>query len=400
MPVFSIAKNNINQKQLSAALNFIDDYWQNLQFSSRQDQGTLIGLPESYLVPSSQPNKGFVYKEMYYWDSYFLVEAMLAKGETKQAKGIVDNLLFMLERFGLIPNANRYYMLSRSQPPLLTTMILSVAERLNDESWKERAMALASEEYANVWLGRTQPHHRLVYKGLSRYYDINVLHQLAEAESGWDYTPRFDGRCLDFLPVDLNSYLHKYETDLANFTAGQEQAEWLEKARKRAKTMKKLMWDEASGLYLDYDFINHRRGGVQSLASYMPMFCGLLSVEEAERARLALARFETDWGLSATALGGGMHVGQQWALPNGWAPLHYLTIKGLEKYGYYEDAARICEKWLKLNLKIFRRTGKFYEKYNVIDGTNRPAPGVYPDQIGFGWTNAVFMLLAKEYMAR
>ena len=379
-------------------MDYIEGYWDKLEVKQTIDQKTLIGLPKSYLVPSTEASEGFVYREMYYWDNFFLVEAMLAAGKVKMAKGIVDDLLYMIEKFGLVPNANRYYMLSRSHPPLLTSMILSVFKQTKDKKWIESAFKLAEAEYHQVWMGKMQPHNRNVFEQLSRYYDINVIHEMAEAESGWDYTPRFDNRCLDFVPVDLNSYLHKYETDLARILGPlEEPGEWQLKAKARADTMKKYMWDKEAGLYLDYDFINRRKSQTLSLASYMPLFVGLASSEEAESARQALVKFETKWGLAATSLDGGMHVGKQWALPNGWAPLQYMVIKGLERYGYFEDASRIAEKWLNLNLKVFAKSGRFFEKYNVMRANTKPAPGVYPDQVGFGWTNAVFLLLAKEY---
>ena len=398
MPVFSIAKNNLNKKRLAKALGYVENYWDKLEVKQTTDQKTLIGLPKPYLVPSTEASEGFAYKEMYYWDNFFLVEAMLAAGKVETAKGIVDNLLYMIDKFGLVPNANRYYMLSRSHPPLLTSMILSVHKHTKDKKWLNKAFGLAEAEYRQVWTGKMQPHNRQVFKGLSRHYDINVIHEMAEAESGWDYTPRFDNRCLDFIPVDLNSYLHKYETDMIQIRGPlEEPGEWQLKADARVEAMRKYMWDKQAGLYLDYDFINRRKSQTVSLASYMPLFVGLASSDEAEAARQALNRFETKWGLATTSLDGGMHVAKQWALPNGWAPLHYTVIKGLERYGYYEDAARIAEKWLKLNLKVFDKTGRFFEKYNVLRANAKPAPGVYPDQVGFGWTNAVFLLLAKEY---
>ena len=84
-----------------------------------------------------------------------------------------------------------------------------------DKKWLKRAIKLAEAEYHTVWTGKIKPNSRLVHDGLSRYYDINYLHDLAEAESGWDYTPRFNHKALNYLPVDLNSLLYKYERDFA-----------------------------------------------------------------------------------------------------------------------------------------------------------------------------------------
>src|SRR5438477_7807 len=107
-------------------------------------------------------------------------------------------------------------------------------------------MAVAQQEYEQVWTSAKHPQWHQVYRGLSRYYDINVLHDLAEAESGWDMTPRFERKCLDFLPVDLNSLLYQYETDfarsaaIAGDTAGQQQ--WLARAESRKTAINQLMW--------------------------------------------------------------------------------------------------------------------------------------------------------------
>jgi alpha,alpha-trehalase len=88
----------------------------------------------------------------------------------------------------------------------------------------------------------------------------------------------------------------------------------------------------------------------------------------------------------------------QWAYPNGWAPLQLMVIKGLERYGYHADARRIALKWLKNNNDWFIRHGHFLEKYNVAQPSKPPMKGLYPSQTGFGWTNAVFEKLCRDYI--
>jgi len=98
------------------------------------------------------------------------------------------------------------------------------------DKWLRQMIAVAKEEYEVVWMGKTKPNARQVYHGLSRYYDFNYLHEIAETESGWDMTPRFEHRALNFLPVDLNALLYKYETDFARaariFGDKREAARW------------------------------------------------------------------------------------------------------------------------------------------------------------------------------
>jgi alpha,alpha-trehalase len=258
-------------------------------------------------------------------------------------------------------------------------------------------------------MGVKKPNERQVHRGLSRYYDINYLHDLAEAESGWDMTPRFDRRALNFLPVDLNGLLYKYETDFARaaliFGDKREAARWDDAAKQRKTVMNELMWDRIRGLYYDYNFVKKKRGSISSLAAFFPMWAGMVDEKQAAALVKALRRFENKGGLSTTdALPLGQFVlgsmPTQWAYPNGWAPLHFVVIKALERYGYHQDARRVAMKWMKTNLSWFNENKVFLEKYNVVSPDKPPVKGVYPSQTGFGWTNAVFERLCQDYIDR
>jgi alpha,alpha-trehalase len=316
----------------------------------------------------------------------------------------------LFTRFKVIPNASRTYLMGRSQPPFLTSFIFDVYQAYDlDKKWLKDAIDVAKQEYATVWMGVKKPNERQVYKGLSRYYDINYLHDLAEAESGWDMTPRFDRKALNFLPVDLNALLYKYETDFARaariFDDKREAARWDDAAALRKAAMDELMWDKLRGMFYDYNFNKKRRGSVNSLAAYFTMFAGLADEKQAAALVKSLRRFENKGGLSTTdALPLGQFVlgsmPTQWAYPNGWAPLHFVVVKGLERYGYHQDARRIATKWLKTNVNWFNREQVFLEKYNVVSPDKPPVKGVYPSQTGFGWTNAVFERFCQEYVDR
>ena len=401
-------KGELIDSDVHHARRYIDRYWKKLERHNPKDNETLIGLPNPYLVPAFEEGHSFDFNEMYYWDSYFMVQSMLDKKHKKFVLGILDNLLTMYERFKIIPNASRTYLMGRSQPPLLTSLIFDVYDAYHmDEKWLEKCIKIAKDEYYNVWMGDSKPNWRQVYKGLSRYYDINMLHDLAEAESGWDMTPRFGRKALNYLPVDLNSLLYKYETDFARaakiFDNEKEEHQWNKRASERALTMTQLMWSETRGLFYDYNFVKETRGGVASLASYYPMWAGLATDKQAAKLVKSLSRFDNKGGLATTdnpmlnQLVPGS-IPTQWAHPNGWAPLHFLIIKGLEEYGYQDEARKVAMKWLKTNLGWFNKHSVFLEKYNVVQPNKPPVKGVYPSQTGFGWTNAVFERLCQEYI--
>src|SRR3546814_459349 len=122
--------------------------------------------------------------------------------------------------------------------------------------------------------------------------------------------------------------------------------------------MNELMWDKLHGLYYDYNFFRQKRGNVSSLAAYFPMWAGMISQRQAESMVRALHRFENKGGLATTdALPIGQYVRgsmpTQWAYPNGWAPLQFIVIQALERYGYHEDARRLAHKWIRANLDWF-----------------------------------------------
>jgi len=399
---------NLSPEDVQVARDYIREFWTRLERFHPKDDESLLGLPKPYLVPSYEEGAGFDYNELYYWDSFFMVQGLFDEQHQKLVEGILEDLLSLFARFKIIPNGSRTFLMGRSQPPFLTTFIFDVYSTYElDKKWLKSAMDIAKQEYEVVWSGTKKPNERLVHKGLSRYYDINYLHDLAEAESGWDMTPRFNRRGLNYLPVDLNALLYKYEMDFARaarlFDDIREAAKWEQAAQQRKAMMDELMWDRLRGMYYDYNYVKEKRGSISSLATFFPMWAGMVDEKQAASLVKALRRFENKGGLATTDalplnqyVPGSMPV--QWAYPNGWAPLHFIVVEGLLRYGYHEDARRIAMKWLKNNLDWFNEHHVFLEKYNVVNPEKPPQKGVYPSQTGFGWTNSVFERFCQQFV--
>lgn len=405
---FFRSSQDLSEADVKQAREYIKRYWEKLVRYNPQDEDTLIGLPKPYIIPSYEEGSEFDYNEMYYWDTYFISQGMLDEDNKELVLGMLENLVHIFKRYKIIPNASRTFLMGRSQPPLLTSFIWDAYEAFNmDKEWLTENIKVAEKEYEIVWMGTTKPNARQIHKGLSRYYDINYQHNLAEAESGWDMTPRFNHQCLTYLPVDLNALLYKYEMDFARYYRlmgdSRQAAHWEVAAAARSKTMNELMWSELRKLYYDYNFTKEKRGGVSSLAAFFPMWAGMVDNDRAKELVKALKRFENRGGLATTdvqplnlyARGA---IPTQWAFPNGWAPLHFIVVKGLQRYGYHEDARRIAMKWMRTNLNWFNANGLFLEKYNVAYPEKPPVKGLYPLQTGFGWTNAVFERFCQEFI--
>ncbi len=135
--------------------------------SSDIPQQGLLYLPNRYVVPGGRFN------EMYGWDSYFIIRGLIQDGEVATAKGMVENFFFEIDNYGALLNANRTYFLTRSQPPLLSSMILDVAEAQKkagrkDDSWMKRAYEHAVRDHS-LW---TSEPHIAGNTGLARYFDF------------------------------------------------------------------------------------------------------------------------------------------------------------------------------------------------------------------------------------
>lgn len=384
----------ISKKDLQRVLAHIEVYWPKLIRANKKDKGSLIGLPNPYIVPSDSA----VFQEQYYWDSYPLVRALIDHPKYSHlAVGMVENLLHLVSRFGIVPNASRFYFLSRSQPPLLSSMVFIVYEKTKDLGWFRKAIKVVEREYRDVWMGQTHlANFRLVWHGLSRYYDINAIDSLAEAESGWDMTSRFDGRCLDFLPVDLNCLLYLYEKDFekAYEILGDMKTSRKYKvaAKKRAETINELMWNNKVGYFFDFDFMHRRPSHLITVAGIYPMNVGIATKEQAERmVKVIETVLQKKYGVAQSVR---FVENKQWDWPNGWAPLQLRVAEGLMRYGYNHLAMRIIKKWLHLNVEIFKETSLLWEKYDIVHG-RIGLPDRYPTPHGFAWTNACFLILSR-----
>lgn len=384
----------VSSKDLQAVFGYIEDLWPKLIRENKKDKGSLIGLPNSYIVPSDAG----VFEEQYYWDSYPIVRALIDHPKYSQvAIGMVENLLYLINRFGIVPNASRMYFLSRSQPPLLSSMVWLVYAKTRDKNWLKKAILAIEQEYHDVWMGKIHLRNfRYVYRGLSRYYDLNAINLLAETESGWDMTARFDKRCMDFLPVDLNSLLYLYEVDLAKAyeVLGNlhKKNKYSDAAKKRAKVMNELMWDEKSGYYFDFDFVKKRRSHLITVAGVYPVNVGIAARDQAEAVKNTVEKtLQKKYGVAQSVR---FVENYQWDWPNGWAPIQVRVVEGLMRYGYNRLALRLVKKWLFVNIKVFRETGKLWEKYDVVHG-KVGMPDRYPTPHGFAWTNACFLIISQ-----
>jgi alpha,alpha-trehalase len=402
----------------------------------------LLYLPRPYVVPGGRFN------EMYGWDSYFIQVGLLRDGELERARDMVENFLYQITHYGTILNANRTYFLSRSQPPFLTRMLLGVYEQTKDREWLRRAVP-AIERYYTFWT--TEP-HAIPDIGLSRYFDRGEgpapevisdekddagrthydrareyyrTHAVTDyneelyydrrrdrltdlfykgdrsmRESGFDPSSRFGALNVDvihYAPVCLNTLLYMMEDDAARVMELLEDPAaartWRSRANARRDRINRLLWDDEVGLYYDYNFRTRRLRRYDFATTFYPLWAGLATAEQAKRVRGNLEKFEAPGGvLTSTEV-----TGNQWDAPFGWAPLQMITVAGLRRYGFEEDANRLAAKFISIVAKEFDEHGTIVEKYDLRRRESDVAAdikfGYSANQVGFGWTNGVVLEL-------
>ena len=393
---------------------------------------SLLPLPYAYVVPGGR------FQEIYYWDSYFTMLGLEESGRLDLVRDMVKDFAYLIDRYGHVPNGNRSYYLSRSQPPFFAAMVRLLA-RHDGEATLATYLPQLAREYAfwmdgEAQLARGQAHRRVVRLAdgsvLNRYWDdrdtpreeswrqdvatareagrpaaVVYRNLRAAAESGWDFSSRWlaDGRTLatirtvEIAPVDLNSLLYGLEQTLAQAyrIAGRaaDAARVSARAWARREAMHRHLWDADRRVFGDLVWKTGEFTGVASAAMLYPLFCGIATPAQAESvADVMRADLLRPGGLVTTTT----VTGQQWDAPNGWAPLQWIAIAGLGDYGYAPLAADIAGRWIRENLEVYRATGKLVEKYDV-SGDAAGGGGEYPLQDGFGWTNGVLRRLLALY---
>ena len=221
-------------------INYINENWDNVVRECKTDNGTLIAMPYKYTVPCIVGG----FQEFYYWDTYFTNIGLIISDRVDLAIGNIDNMCYMVSKYGFMPNGNRTHYLNRSQPPFLSQMIREVYDVTGDKAWLEEKYETLKIEY-NFWQT-----NRKTENGLNRYFGkFSSVEQQIEygeymcgrfnmpvpsdketvieygnsmmsfSESGWDCTTRFGLRAHQYNGIDQNSLLYGLEKNMEYFSA-------------------------------------------------------------------------------------------------------------------------------------------------------------------------------------
>jgi alpha,alpha-trehalase len=414
----------------------IDALWPQLERDTRTvpRYSSALAVPKPYVVPGGR------FRELYYWDSYFIVLGLMQSGRQDLAQDMISDFSWLIDTYGHIPNGTRTYYLGRSQPPFFFEMVAASQPQDPAAAWAHQLPELR-REYA-YWMAGAESlkagaaARRVVKLAdglvLNRYWDDvdsprdeswredvelarrsgrdaqQVYRDIrAAAESGWDFSSRWlrDPQSLasiettQIIPVDLNSLLFGLEEAIR---AGCERAgdrscalEFTRRGAARHRAIDRYLWDAHRGSYADYRWTDGQHTAVLSAATLYPLFESLASGTQAAQVAATVRASLLGRGGLATS---GVTSGQQWDAPNGWAPLQWIAVRGLRDSGAGALAATIACRWLVNVTTAYRHSGRLVEKYNVTT-LGGGGGGEYPLQDGFGWTNGVTLRLMASYPA-
>lgn len=406
----------------------IDDLWPVLtrttdKASNKWD--SLLPLPKPYVVPGGR------FREVYYWDSYFTMLGLAESDHWDKISDMVDNFAYEIDTFGHIPNGNRSYYLSRSQPPFFSLMVELLATHDSDALKKYRPQM--EKEYA-YWMDGVdalqpgQANKRVVKLDdgavLNRYWDdrdtprpeswlddvntaksnpnrpaTEIYRDLrSAAASGWDFSSRWMDdpqklgtiRTTSIVPVDLNALMFKMEKLLARASQESGDAASASKyetlATARQKAIESHLWNDKEGWYADYDLKSKKVRNQLTAAALFPLYVKAAAQDRAEKVAAATSsRLLKPGGIATTTV----NSGQQWDAPNGWAPLQWVAAEGLQNYGQVKVSMDVTWRFLKNVQHTYDREKKLVEKYDVSTTGTGGGGGEYPLQDGFGWSNGV-----------
>lgn len=385
---------------------------------------TAFDLEFPFIIPGGR------FRESYYWDTFWIIEGLLASEMYDSAKGMIKNFLRMVELFGFVPNGSRLYYLNRSQPPLLVLMVNSYFEKTKDLVFLIEALPYLDQEY-RFWMRERSV--KIVAKSDNLEYLLNLYTPVSDsprpesysedlfdassfpsedekirfysdivagAESGWDFSSRWfsDPQKLTtiytskIVPVDLNAFMYKTEKLLANFhrltgNAAME-SQYSEAVEKRIRAINTILWDSKDLVWRDFSLISQEfTSNSFYISSLFPLFFGIIPAGTSDAELLAVHSpylLKYSAGIPVSEI----RNGQQWDFPNVWAPYHHTVVSYLKDFDR-TLALEIAQKFVNSVHRGWVNTGHIFEKYNAEKVGVPGGGGEYVVQEGFGWTNGV-----------
>ena len=352
------------------------------QNENTSDTDVLLGLPYPFTASGKDHRNA-----LYYWDTFFINQALIKFKLIDQARHNVENLIYLYRKLNFIPLSSHVHLNADFHPPLLPWMVRDIYRATGDKEWLRRVLPDAVREF-QFWT--TKPHTSS--SGLYRYSMPKTGGTTGPENRGPLCSMRFP-KPDQVNPVDLNAILYrnaKLLYDLQIEDSGQGDEQIIAKSE-HIKKLFEICWDNQENFYFDNDLENKSLMNSKTLAGYMPLFVEMIDKNRAKTMIKQLEHFNSPGGLAFTA-------NPAQADPTGanasivTAPCVYFIVKGMCDYEYMEDALDIANRWLSMVTEVYEKTGEFWEWYDVSKRTHKADNGLENTPV-MGWTAGTFIAL-------
>lgn len=235
----------------------------------------------------------------------------------------------------------------------------------------------------------------IVYPPLRHYY--SALRKYLRQGNGlyvtdWasmDNSPRNPHLANGGTAVDTSCQMVLFARDLARMAdllgRRQEAREYNREAEKLSATINRLMWDPGRQFYFDLS-LDGKRVPVKTVAAFWALVGRVASPEQVVDLVAELDNPKTfDRPLRVPTLAadepGYDPAGGYWRGAV-WAPTTMMVLRGLQAYGYDDEARAIALNNLQVMSQVFRRTGTIWENY----APEAPRPGKPAKRDFIGWS--------------
>lgn len=319
-------------------------------------------IPCRWTTPDRIPHRF-----MWLWDSAFHA-ITFAQYDTEMAKDCIRAVLSLQAEDGFIAHmmSPDGFISELTQPQVLAWGVWEVYKKEKDKEFlRECVPALAK---FLIWTIKNRDKNG---NGLLEWFTEPDYTECKCGESGLDNCPRFDFD-IQMDAVDFSTYLcndAKYVCKIYEELGDKENAEYFRRIHESTKEkINALLWSEEDGLYYDRLF-----GGVLTKvatpSSFLPMFAGICSQEQADKMVKVLLdekRFWTAMPVPSMPKDSEVYDIDMWRGCS-WLNINYFIMIGLLKYGYNDIAETLRERTLGTVLKWYEKTGNLFEFYDADD---------------------------------
>eukprot|EP01114_Cavostelium_apophysatum_P023986 TRINITY_DN9234_c0_g1_i1.p1 TRINITY_DN9234_c0_g1~~TRINITY_DN9234_c0_g1_i1.p1 ORF type:complete len:520 (-),score=132.10 TRINITY_DN9234_c0_g1_i1:221-1780(-) len=411
--------DHISDPNLKSFGGGIHDLWRNLTKSINHTEYcsecySSIEVPFPFVVAGDR------FREYYYWDTFWIIKGLLVSGMINTTKGMLLNMMSLVEQYGFVPNGGRVYYLNRSQPPVLTQIVHEYVQTTGDYEFLSLALPILDKEYQFWMKNRTIFVHG--YE-LNRYHvenklprpeaylaDVNATEGMDEkrrekyyegvataAESGQDFSSEWFRKSFNqstieterVVPVCLNSMMLANEITLYYMHSAIGNETTAKYYRKRSSlrwsAIQDLMWNEGDLQWYDFNVRSDRQDDRFYATNWLPLWTVAytnfkltdrlpddFSVEEFRLSPSLLKKILDNMMYSEEAFHypAGVptslfNTSEQWDFPNVWAPLMFYLVEGIRNINTSDSRSfslDLVDRWISTSYCGWKNTGFMFEK--------------------------------------